>query len=54
MKNIKNIPEWAKGKKYLVIRPWSNEWEFFDAWDEGEERDANTQAWEVNGEVITQ
>lgn len=54
MTNIRNLPEWAKDKKYLVIRPWGNEWEFFDAWDEGEERDANAQAWEVNGEVITQ
>ena len=54
MTNIRNLPEWAKSKKYLVIRPWGDEWEFFDAWDEGDEHYANAQSWEVNGKVIEQ
>lgn len=45
-----NIPEYAKEKKYVVMREVDGEFYFWGAWDENER--ANQVASEINGVVI--
>ena len=52
MTKIKNVPTWAWKKYYFVARYVDGEWWFYDAWNENESRDAMTQAWEIDGEVL--
>lgn len=46
-----NIPEYAKEKKYVVMRSVDGELYFWGAWDERER--ANEVANEINGVVIS-
>lgn len=49
---VNNMTEWAKDKKFMVVRVIDNELWFYDAWDDGDK--AIWQAMEecVHGMVI--
>lgn len=47
---VNNLAEWAKEKKYIVVRDVDGEWWFYDAWVDFEK--ALKQAREVNGQII--
>lgn len=49
---VNNFEEYAKDRKWVVIRMYEDEAWFYDAWDEDHKEDAYKQAHEVDGIVV--